>query len=76
MAAVIPCRSMMSLLKHGGRRCDVRWIASSRKSSCLYISAVFWLADEHNSLDFPPLTYSRLLRTPLLTTIECILVTH
>jgi len=37
---------------------------------------VFWLADEHNSLDFPPLTYSRLLRTPLLTTIECILVTH
>ena len=33
------------------------------------------LADEHNSLDFPPLTYSGLLRTPLLTTIECILVT-
>lgn len=40
----------------------------------LHISAVFERADEfdviHNSYDFLPLTYSRLVRTPMVTTIH------
>lgn len=40
----------------------------------LHIAAVFERADEfdliHNSFDFLPLTYSRLVRTPVLTTIH------
>ncbi|HKJ67212.1 MAG TPA: glycosyltransferase family 4 protein [bacterium] len=42
--------------------------------SVLHISEVFERADEfdiiHNHFDFTPLTYSRLVRTPLLTTIH------
>lgn len=41
---------------------------------CLHISAVFERADEfdliHNHFDFLPLTYSGLVRTPVLTTIH------
>jgi len=41
---------------------------------CLQIAEVFERADEfdliHNSFDFLPLTYSRLVRTPMLTTIH------
>jgi len=41
---------------------------------CLHISEVFEHADEfdliHNHFDFLPLSYSRLVRTPLLTTIH------
>lgn len=41
---------------------------------CLHISEVFEHAEEfdiiHNQFDFLPLTYSRLVRTPLLTTIH------
>jgi glycosyltransferase involved in cell wall biosynthesis len=41
---------------------------------CLHIAEVFQRADEfdviHNSFDFLPLTYSRLVRTPVLTTIH------
>ena len=41
---------------------------------CLHTSAVFERADEfdliHNSFDFLPLTYSRLVDTPVLTTIH------
>src|SRR5438445_4118256 len=43
-------------------------------SECLHISQVFELAGEfdliHNSFDFLPLTYSRLVSTPMLTTIH------
>jgi glycosyltransferase involved in cell wall biosynthesis len=43
-------------------------------SECRHIAAVFERADEfdviHNSFDFLPLTYSRLARTPVLTTIH------
>ncbi len=42
--------------------------------SCLHISEVFERADEfdliHNHFDFLPLTYSRLVSTPVLTTIH------
>ena len=41
---------------------------------CLHISALFERADEfdliHNSYDFLPLTYSALVRTPVVTTIH------
>ena len=43
-------------------------------AECLHISAVFERAGEfdliHNSFDFLPLTYSRLVSTPVLTTIH------
>jgi glycosyltransferase involved in cell wall biosynthesis len=43
-------------------------------AECLHISEVFERASEfdviHNSFDFLPLTYSRLVRTPVLTTIH------
>jgi glycosyltransferase involved in cell wall biosynthesis len=43
-------------------------------AECLHIAAVFERADEfdviHNSFDFLPLTYSRLVRTPVVTTIH------
>lgn len=43
-------------------------------SECLHISEVFEQADHfdviHNSFDFLPLTYSRLVTTPVLTTIH------
>jgi glycosyltransferase involved in cell wall biosynthesis len=43
-------------------------------SECLHIAEVFERADDfdliHNSFDFLPLTYSRLVRTPVLTTIH------
>lgn len=41
---------------------------------CLHISEVFERADEfdliHNNFDFLPLTYSKLIKTPVLTTIH------
>jgi len=43
-------------------------------AECLHIASVFERADEfdliHNSFDFLPLTYSRLVETPVLTTIH------
>jgi glycosyltransferase involved in cell wall biosynthesis len=43
-------------------------------SECLHIARVFEAADEfdiiHNGFDFLPLTYSRLTRTPVVTTIH------
>jgi glycosyltransferase involved in cell wall biosynthesis len=43
-------------------------------AECVHIAEVFERADEfdviHNSFDFLPLTYSRLVRTPVLTTIH------
>lgn len=43
-------------------------------SECLHISKVMERADEfdliHNNFDYLPLTYSRLIRTPMLTTIH------
>jgi glycosyltransferase involved in cell wall biosynthesis len=43
-------------------------------AECLHIAAVFERADEfdviHNSFDFLPLTYSELVRTPVVTTIH------
>ena len=43
-------------------------------AECLHIAAVFERADEfdviHNSFDFLPLTYSDLVRTPVVTTIH------
>jgi glycosyltransferase involved in cell wall biosynthesis len=43
-------------------------------AECLHIAAVFDRADEfdiiHNSFDFLPLTYSGLVRTPVVTTIH------
>ena len=43
-------------------------------SECRHIAEVFERADQfdviHNSFDFLPLTYSRLVRTPVLTTIH------
>src|SRR5439155_13309313 len=43
-------------------------------SECLHIAHVFERADEfdiiHNSFDFLPLTYSRLVDTPVMTTIH------
>jgi glycosyltransferase involved in cell wall biosynthesis len=46
----------------------------SRVVSCLHISEVFERADEfdliHNHFDYLPLTYSRLVSTPVLTTIH------
>ncbi len=45
-----------------------------RVVSCLHISEVFERADEfdliHNNFDYVPLTYSRLISTPILTTIH------
>lgn len=46
----------------------------AKVSESLHISALFERADEfdliHNSFDFLPLTYSRLVETPVLTTIH------
>src|ERR1043165_464299 len=43
-------------------------------NECLHISALFERAGEfdiiHNHYDFLPLTYSKLIRTPMLTTIH------
>ncbi|MEY2446773.1 MAG: hypothetical protein QOH79_249, partial [Acidimicrobiaceae bacterium] len=43
-------------------------------AECLHIAAVFERADDfdviHNSFDFLPLTYSDLVRTPVVTTIH------
>ena len=43
-------------------------------AECLHISEVFERASEfdviHNSFDFLPLTYSRLISTPMITTIH------
>lgn len=43
-------------------------------AECLHIASVFERADEfdliHNSFDFLPLTYSRLVHTPVVTTIH------
>jgi len=48
--------------------------AEPKVSECLHIAHVFERADEfdliHNSFDFLPLTYSRLVETPVLTTIH------
>jgi len=48
--------------------------AEPKVSECLHISEVFERAADfdviHNSFDFLPLTYSRLVRTPVLTTIH------
>ena len=48
--------------------------ALPKVSECLHIAEVFERADEfdviHNSFDFLPLTYSRLVHTPVLTTIH------
>ncbi|MDQ1397643.1 MAG: hypothetical protein QOG64_2902, partial [Acidimicrobiaceae bacterium] len=48
--------------------------AVPKVSECLHIAQVFERADQfdviHNSFDFLPLTYSRLVGTPLLTTIH------
>ena len=45
-----------------------------RSRECLHISEVFERASEfdviHNSFDFLPLTYSRLISTPVITTIH------
>jgi glycosyltransferase involved in cell wall biosynthesis len=46
----------------------------AKVAECLHISAVFERADEfdviHNGFDFLPLTYSRLVTTPVVTTIH------
>lgn len=43
-------------------------------AECLHIASVFERADEfdiiHNSFDFLPLSYSRLVRTPVVTTVH------
>jgi glycosyltransferase involved in cell wall biosynthesis len=48
--------------------------AEPKVSECLHIAQVFEQADEfdviHNGFDFLPLTYSRLVDTPVLTTIH------
>ena len=48
--------------------------ADPKVSECLHIAQAFERADEfdviHNSFDFLPLTYSRLVKTPVLTTIH------
>ena len=48
--------------------------ADAKVWECLHISAVFERADEfdviHNSFDFLPLTYSALVDTPVVTTIQ------
>jgi glycosyltransferase involved in cell wall biosynthesis len=48
--------------------------AEPKVSECLHIAQVFERADEfdviHNGFDFLPLTYSRLVDTPVLTTIH------
>ncbi len=48
--------------------------AHPKVTECLHIAEVFERADEfdliHNTFDFLPLTYSRLVRTPVLTTIH------
>jgi len=48
--------------------------AEPKVVECLHIAEAFQRADEfdviHNSFDFLPLTYSRLVRTPVLTTIH------
>ena len=48
--------------------------ADPKVAECLHIAAVFERADEfdviHNSFDFLPLTYSRLVDTPVVTTIH------
>jgi glycosyltransferase involved in cell wall biosynthesis len=48
--------------------------ADAKVSECLHIAHAFERADEfdviHNSFDFLPLTYSGLVRTPVLTTIH------
>ena len=48
--------------------------ADPKVNECLHIAQVFERADEfdviHNSFDFLPLTYSRLVETPVLTTIH------
>ena len=49
-------------------------LADPKVMECLHISEVFERADEfdliHNHFDFLPLTYSGLVRTPVLTTIH------
>ena len=46
----------------------------TKVAECTHIAAAFERADEfdiiHNSFDFLPLTYSRLVRTPVVTTIH------
>jgi glycosyltransferase involved in cell wall biosynthesis len=46
----------------------------AKVAECLHISSVFERADQfdiiHNSFDFLPLTYSRLVTTPMVTTIH------
>ncbi|MDX6618194.1 MAG: hypothetical protein QOK36_580 [Gaiellales bacterium] len=48
--------------------------ADAKVGECLHIAQVFERAEEfdviHNSFDFLPLTYSRLVETPILTTIH------
>jgi len=48
--------------------------ADAKVAECLHVAEVFERADEfdliHNSFDFLPLTYSRLVTTPLITTIH------
>ena len=48
--------------------------ADAKVNECLHISSLFERAHEfdiiHNNYDFLPLTYSRLIATPLLTTIH------
>ncbi|GAC1318115.1 MAG: glycosyltransferase family 4 protein [Acidimicrobiales bacterium] len=48
--------------------------AEPKVAECLHIAAAFERADDfdliHNSFDFLPLTYSRLVSTPVLTTIH------
>ena len=49
-------------------------VVDSKVAECLHISQVFERADEfdviHNGFDFLPLTYSGLVKTPVLTTIH------
>src|SRR4030095_13668700 len=48
--------------------------ADAKVNECLHISHLFERADEfdiiHNHYDFLPLTYTRLIKTPILTTIH------
>ncbi len=57
------------------QRCWNEDLTSDRKvSECAHIAAVFERADEfdiiHNSFDFLPLSFSRLVSTPVVTTIH------
>jgi glycosyltransferase involved in cell wall biosynthesis len=63
--------TLVSVVEHGWSE-DAN--IDPKVAECLHIASVFERADEfdviHNSFDFLPLTYSRLVDTPVITTIH------